>query len=266
LNASEQIIIQKLLEKKINHIFWDTDQFFFKDPAHSASYFLRKYITQWDYFKTNPPQIIGNNYSGPKNIQIVETQKNIAQSKYIGQLLSQLSEDEINKTAIVLGDENLLVPILYSLPDNIQSLNVTMGMAIRNFPPVVFFELLFNLHLRKTDTLYYKEILSILNHPLGAILVPGAAEIGKRLTRENITHISVKNLEEISKPFDSRMLRILFGDWKEDSHTALRHSLSILGKLNHQNRYTQIERVVLSQLTTIFNNMLVLDQKYTHLK
>src|SRR5690606_4154492 len=46
LNASEQIIIQKLLEKKINPIFWDTDQFFFKDTAHSASYFLRKYITQ----------------------------------------------------------------------------------------------------------------------------------------------------------------------------------------------------------------------------
>ena len=140
LNTAEQHIIQELLETGNTRIYWDTDQYFYNDTAHSASYFIRKYIKEWKYFQGNSPNFISSNFEKPKQFQLIQVQKNIGQAKYIGEFLSKLSEIEMKTTAIVLGDENLLVPLLYSLPPNVKNLNVTMGVSLKNFPATAFFE------------------------------------------------------------------------------------------------------------------------------
>jgi len=265
LNTAEQNIIQELLEAENTEIYWDTDQTFYGDTKHSASYFIKKYIKEWKYFQKGTPKFIANNYDKPKKFQFIEVQKNIGQAKYVGELLSNLSEDEINNTAIVLGDENLLVPLLYSLPENVTSINVTMGVSIKNFPATVFFELLFNIHIRASETIYYKEILSILNHPLGNILVPNANEIAKILTLENITHISTPSLIELSNSSENKTLQLLFEDWKDDSQTAIERALQVLEELQTIHTLSTIERMVLYQLTEVFNKIDALNQKYPHL-
>lgn len=266
LNTAEQNIIQKLLETENTEIYWDTDQTLYEDSKHSASYFIRKYINEWKYFKKESPQFIGNNFEKPKHVQFVEVQKNIGQAKYVGELLSSLPEEEINKTAIVLGDENLLMPVLYSLPENVKNINVTMGVSLKNFPAVVFFELLFGLHLSTAETIYYKEILSILNHPLGNLLVSNASDITKNLTRENITHISIYSLIELSNTSQNETLKLLFEDWKDDSHTAIKRGLQVLDVLQTKHTLNSIERMVLRQLTAVFNKIDSLNQKYPYLK
>jgi hypothetical protein len=37
--------------------------------------------------------------------------------------------------AIVLGEENLLVPLLYSLPSSVGALNITMGYQVKQSCP-----------------------------------------------------------------------------------------------------------------------------------
>ena len=266
LNAAEQNIIQELLETENTDIYWDTDQTLYNDTKHSASYFIRKYIKEWKYFQNETPKFISNNFENKKHFQFVEVQKNIGQAKYVGKLLSSLSEDEINKTAIVLGDENLLVPLLYSLPENVKNLNVTMGVSLKNFPAVIFFELLFAIHLRTTETIYYKEILSILDHPLGILLVPNAIDITKNLTRENITHITISSLIEISNTSENEILQLLFGDWKDDSQTAIERALKCIEELQTKNELSTIEHIVLLQIAKVFRKIDALNQKYPHLK
>ncbi|HPE83275.1 MAG TPA: PD-(D/E)XK nuclease family protein [Aequorivita sp.] len=266
LNAAEQNIIQELLETENTDIYWDTDQTLYNDTKHSASYFIRKYIKEWKYFQNETPKFISNNFENKKHFQFVEVQKNIGQAKYVGELLSSLSEDEINKTAIVLGDENLLVPLLYSLPENVKNLNVTMGVSLKNFPAVIFFELLFAIHLRTTETIYYKEILSILDHPLGILLVPNAIDITKNLTRENITHITISSLIEISNTSENEILQLLFGDWKDDSQTAIERALKCIEELQTKNALSTIEHIVLLQIAKVFRKIDALNQKYPHLK
>ncbi|MDC8000894.1 PD-(D/E)XK nuclease family protein [Aequorivita todarodis] len=266
LNTAEQNIVQELLETGNAEVYWDTDQTFYEDPKHSASYFIRKYIQEWKHFQERPPKLIGSNFGKPKSLQFVEVQKNIGQAKYVGELLSSLSEDEINKTAIVLGDENLLVPLLYSLPKNVKNLNVTMGVSLKNFPAVVFFEILFSMHLRTSETIYYKEILSILNHPLGNLLVPDAKDIAKKLTRENITHISIPSLIELSNSAENGILQLLFEDWKDDSQTAIQRAIQIADELQTKHTLHTIEQLVLLQLMAVFKKIEALNQKYPHLK
>ncbi|MDP2687921.1 MAG: PD-(D/E)XK nuclease family protein [Aequorivita sp.] len=266
LNTAEQHILQELLETGNSIAYWDVDNYFFQDAKHSASYFIRNYITEWNYFKNNEPKFIANNFEKPKHFQFVEVQKSVGQAKYVGELLSQLSEEEINKTAIVLGDENLLVPLLYSLPPNLKNVNITMGVSLKNFPAVVFFELLFAIHLRNSETLYYKNILSILNHPLGNDLLPEAHSLADDLAKNNITHIAPQELFELSRNQQNPMLQLLFEDWKNDGKTAVRNALQILSELQKIHINHSVERTVLYQLTTIFSKIEALAQKYPYLK
>lgn len=266
LNTAEQYIIQALLETENTQIYWDTDRTFYEDKKHSASHFIRKYQDEWKYFKNNNPNFIAQNYDRPKRLQFIEVQKNIGQAKFVGEFLSQLSDDEINKTAIVLGDENLLISLLYSLPENIKKLNLTMGVSVKNFPAVVFFEKLFSIHNKETETLYYKDILSILNHPLGKDLLSNANEVTQNLTRQNTTHISYVDLIQLSKNTENDMLELLFANWKDDSKTAIKSSLKILDKLQDKHKSNTIESVVLHQLHEVFSTIDALNEKYPHLK
>ncbi|MCG2429767.1 PD-(D/E)XK nuclease family protein [Aequorivita xiaoshiensis] len=265
LNTAEQYIFQELLETGNSKIYWDTDLSFYEDPKHSASYFIRKYIKEWKYFQDNPPSIHSDNFKQHKHIQLVEVQKNIGQAKYVGELLSKLSDEEINKTAIVLGDENLLVPLLYSLPENVKNINVTMGVALKNFPAVVFFELLFSIHLRDTDNLYYKDILSILNHPLASKFLPNAQRISEKLVKENITHLSSETILSLSEDKGKDLLKVLFENWSDDVSKAVNSALIIIKKIQDKNKVNSVEHLVLQELKLVFNKIETLNEKYPYL-
>ena len=265
LNTAEQYIFQELLETGNTKVYWDTDLSFYEDPKHSASYFIRKYIKEWKYFQNNPPIIHSDNFKQPKHIQLVEVQKNIGQAKYVGELLSELSDEEIKKTAIVLGDENLLVPLLYSLPENVKNINVTMGVALKNFPAVVFFELLFSIHLRDTDNLYYKDILSILNHPLASKFLPNAQSISEKLVKENITHLSSETILVLTEIEGKDLLKLLFENWSNDVSTAVNSALTIIKTIQDKNKVNSIEHLVLQELKLVFNKIATLNEKYPYL-
>ena len=265
LNTAEQYIFQELLETGNTKVYWDTDLSFYEDPKHSASYFSRKYIKEWKYFQNNPPSIHSDNFKQPKHIQLVEVQKNIGQAKYVGELLSELSDEEIKKTAIVLGDENLLVPLLYSLPENVKNINVTMGVALKNFPAVVFFELLFSIHLRDTDNLYYKDILSILNHPLASKFLPNAQSISEKLVKENITHLSSETILGLTENEGKDLLKLLFENWSNDVSTAVNSALTIIKTIQDKNKVNSVEHLVLQELKLVFNKIATLNEKYPYL-
>src|SRR5690606_21239409 len=121
------------------------------------------------------------------------------------------------------------------------------------------------IHLRTTETIYYKEILSILNHPLGTLLVPNAIDITKNLTRENITHITVSSLIELSNTSENEILHLLFEDWKDDSQTAIGRALKCIEELQTKNTLNTIEHIVLLQIAKVFRKIDALNQKYPRL-
>jgi hypothetical protein len=78
----------------------------------------------------------------------------------------------LDKVAVVLGDENMLVPLLYSLPASVGALNITMGYSSKNNPAQILIAKLFKMHTNaltrnaKSYVLYYKDVLDILTHPV----------------------------------------------------------------------------------------------------
>ncbi len=75
------------------------------------------------------------------------------------------------KVAIILPDENLLQPLLYSLPEKVENLNLTMGYPLRQTAVVSFITLFRRMQMRRTKTssgepgFLMNDIRSLLAHP-----------------------------------------------------------------------------------------------------
>jgi hypothetical protein len=174
LNQAEEKIINYLANENRAKMYWDIDAVFLNDPHHDAGLFIRKYKKEWKSFVHQDFEWVVNHFSEQKNIEIIGTPKSIGQAKIVGTLIEkiQITNPDLEKTAVVLGDENLLLPILFGLPDSVDALNITMGYPSKNNPAQLLVSKLFKLHHNakqrndKSYTFYYKEVLAILNHPL----------------------------------------------------------------------------------------------------
>ncbi|MCU0461644.1 MAG: PD-(D/E)XK nuclease family protein [Bacteroidales bacterium] len=137
LNECEKRMMLKLKESGKAKFYWDYDNSYIGGSGlNSAGYFLRSNIRD---FGNNMPD--GWNYetyvskmtAGVKR-QVIETSSDIAQVKLIPELLSRipgLTPDNAHNTAVVLADENLLLPVLTSLPEDIPDINITMGYPLK---------------------------------------------------------------------------------------------------------------------------------------
>ena len=83
--------------------------------------------------------------------------------------------------AIVLPDEQLLLPTLYAIPESISTINVTMGYPLASSPIAGLMEHLFAMQenwrmVRKQPAFYYRFLLPVLNHRYITNLAPEACE------------------------------------------------------------------------------------------
>lgn len=169
LNATEELLIQKMLAAKNTEVFWDIDKVFF-ESNHQAGSFIRKYKANWKYYQTNPIGTITNYFSKTKNINVIGASKNITQVKYAGEILSKFSN--YNDTAFVMADESLLPITLNSLPSNVDAVNITMGYPLKDIPTTSLLEGIFRLFLnqeklqkKESRSFYYKDVIAVLKHP-----------------------------------------------------------------------------------------------------
>src|SRR5690606_26242809 len=130
LNAAEERIIRHLLEDGNADVFWDADKTFLNDDMHDAGLFLRRFKNSWSWYNGNPFEWIFDDFACEKNIEIIGTPKSVGQARILGRKLEEIicSDDyDLSRTAVILGEENLLLPVLYSLPQQVGALNITMG-------------------------------------------------------------------------------------------------------------------------------------------
>ncbi|MCX6291839.1 MAG: PD-(D/E)XK nuclease family protein [Bacteroidetes bacterium] len=169
LSKSEENIIQHFIGSGCAEIFWDADAYYFDDFKQEAGTFLRNNPLLKPGFKWKQK----NFESIEKNIRVIGVPLQVGQAKLAGNLLSELSGHENfspEQTAVVLPDENLLFPVLYSLPENIDAFNVTMGYPLAATPLFTLFESLIllqkNVRRKKDGSVgfYYKHVMNILHH------------------------------------------------------------------------------------------------------
>ncbi|MGA1225791.1 MAG: PD-(D/E)XK nuclease family protein [Tamlana sp.] len=277
LNTAEEIIIQELLQNGLARIYWDIDTVFLNNPIHDAALFTRKHKTQWPYFKKNPFNWVTNNYSKEKNISIYGVPKSVGQVKYVGELLNTLQKtnSSLESTAVILGDENLLIPILNSLPTSIGALNITMGFPLKSIPLASLFEGLFRVHKTTSNAFYYKDIINIISHqfirPL--FMVEGidfASKIIETIITNNLVYLNKTRLVEISNNKLTNTLDLLFSNWNNSIEDILNNCsqliLAIKGYLDNKKASNLLALEYVFRFNELFNEIKRLNSSYKHIK
>lgn len=181
LSASEQKIFEGLQRLGVADFYWDFVSPLFKNPAHTANRFLRRQIKQF------PSQYsVTEVFSQFPNVTIVPVPSQLGQVKLVPEILQSLHPEIFNEagaikekaeqkqlfdTAIVLPNESLCLPLLQSLPNELNNINVTMGFSVKNAPVYSLFRSIISMQLRARmlkfeNTFFYEDVLSVVTHPL----------------------------------------------------------------------------------------------------
>ena len=133
LNECEKTLLRKLRDAGKAEFCWDYSGSMISDPQNRSSVFLSKNVVEfpqaarWDAEGLTVPQV-----------NVVSVPSSVGQAKRLPDILHMLlpgketsSPESLVNSAIVLPDENLLIPVLNSIPEEIQDINVTMGLPMK---------------------------------------------------------------------------------------------------------------------------------------
>ncbi len=173
LTEAEKALMKELRNRGIGDFYWDNSAPTLHDEYNKASHFLQGYIKEFPSSLTLIDE--RQNYEYPE-INVIGVPSAVGQAKESERILNHLlnngyisSPDEAINTAIILPDEHLLMPVLYAIPEKINSINITMGYTLSNTTIAGFMEILADMHkhTRRTgdNILYYhRNVLALLTN------------------------------------------------------------------------------------------------------
>ena len=192
LTPAEEKMFAYFRNNDLADFYWDYDIAELEDTANRAGDFRQINLER---FKSR--YTLEKEATISRNIELIGIPSAVGQAKYVHRLLETLYpaaskphlSEELMKTAIILPDENMLLPMLHSIPESVDKVNVTMGYPLSITPAAGLIDHLFALQrtIRKTgekELFYYRNVQLILQHPY---LLQLTGEIAKPLS-DSITH------------------------------------------------------------------------------
>lgn len=159
LNAvtpAEQTIIDHLSAIIPSDCLWDADSYYLNDKDQEAGWFLREQKKKAGAnFRWESNELVGK----AADVKIWGVPGKIGQAKKASSILrSWLRDGQMpdEKTAVVLADESLLLPVLNSIPEEICDINATMGLPLKHSPAFQLFLSWIKI-LEEAEALLHKE-------------------------------------------------------------------------------------------------------------
>ncbi|MCI7705443.1 MAG: PD-(D/E)XK nuclease family protein [Bacteroidales bacterium] len=211
LSVSEERLLLALQKKGVADFYWDYVGPWVTDPDNKASFFLernlRLFPSRMQLPATEPVQA---------EIRVMGVPSAIGQAKQVYPILQaladeqQLTDESALRTAIVLPDEHLLVPVLNAIPEAIQHINVTMGYPLAGTPVAALMEYILTLqknirYIDRVPVFYFRDVLPILNHQYVMAAAPEeVSQLVKDMTAGNRIYVHAADLNR------HELLSILF--------------------------------------------------------
>jgi hypothetical protein len=128
LNECEKMLLRKLRDAGRAEFCWDYSGKIISDPKNRSSFFMAENVLEfpqaavWDREGLNVPEI-----------NVVSVPSSTGQAKRLPDVLNGIGSRTVaglTDCAIVLPDETLLSSVLNSIPDEVEDINVTMGLPM----------------------------------------------------------------------------------------------------------------------------------------
>ncbi len=261
LNSAERQLFRFLRNSGKGRFFWDYDKYYINDKISEAGRFMRFNLEEF------PPDAQLEYFDNihDREVKIYELPSDITQAKYLNNLLGKEERDDLvnfNHAAVILGDEDLLIPVLTSLPGNTEDINVTMGYPMSSTPVYSFVDQLLrmqkNLSLhrgKRKGKFYFRDVLSLLNHQFLKLAF-------EEKVLNKIQEINNKNLVYIDESFfqESGILGLIFRK-VEDTNSLADYIKDILVEVaglisrEEQNLHNKLEKEYIFHLLTRVNKL-----------
>ena len=211
LSVSEERFLAQLQKRKIADFYWDYVSDKVTDPDNKASYFVSRNLKSFPSSMKLPPE-----EKVKTEIEVIGIPSGIGQAKYVYTLLSdwckeaEMSSEEALRTAVILPDEHLLIPVLNAIPEQIRRINVTMGYPLAGTPVASLIEYILALqknvrYIDRNPLFYFRDVLPVLNHRYILSTSPEIiSSLVKEITENNKIYISHTELGK------TPLLEILF--------------------------------------------------------
>ena len=211
LSVSEERFLAQLLKREIADFYWDYVSDKVTDPDNKASYFVSRNLKSFPSSMKLPPE-----EKVKTEIEVIGIPSGIGQAKHVYTLLSdwckeaEMSSEEALRTAVILPDEHLLIPVLNAIPEQIRRINVTMGYPLAGTPVASLIEYILALqknvrYIDRNPLFYFRDVLPVLNHRYILSTSPEIiSSLVKEITENNKIYISHTELEK------TPLLEILF--------------------------------------------------------
>lgn len=204
-SVSEEQLLKYLQKRGIADFYWDYSSSLVKDPDNKASAFIERNKLQ---FKSQL-SLRAEDISMEKPIlEVIGIPSSVGQAKFVYSIIQRLmdekqitSADQALNTAVVLSDENLLLPTLYSIPREIDKINVTMGYGLVNSSIAGLMEHVFELQRNIRESAgaqfyYFRFVLPILNHRyILSIAGDSARMLHQQIVKYNKVQVAVAEFD-----------------------------------------------------------------------
>ena len=194
LSKCERTLLDGLRKAGKAEFYWDYDRYYVENRKQEAGYFMRDNLANFPSDDRETSDSQPRNMFESLDVHIISAPSDVLQAKALPEVLKEMDARCDRNTAVVLADENLLMPVLYSLPDDCSEINVTLGYPLRHTPIFALTELLLRLQnaykLGSHTGFYHKDALSVLKHRyVEAIAGNEASKIADVIVQNNIVYV-----------------------------------------------------------------------------
>lgn len=217
INEAERKLMRWLRDARGAEFCWDYADAHLKpaaiqqggEPQAHASYFTRRNLEDFPNAMSN---LELDAYLVPdkeREVVRVPVPSAVGQTSMAAKILEQWGTQDAMHTAVVLADENLLVPMCYAIPEQFGTFNVTMGYSLRSTQTFALVEALAELqnnYRASSQTFYYKPVLQVLGHSFVMSIEPNLApQLSLKILHDGMYQIPADMLQK-----DSALMRLLF--------------------------------------------------------
>ena len=209
----ERVLFSRLMKEGKAKFYWDFDEYYMPTaraqqsasvPNNTASF--AAYLTDFPNELDNTDRDIYANMRRPKRIRFISSPTENAQARFASNWLLENERYKAGrKTAVVMCDESILLPIMHSLPPEADKVNITSGFPLAMTPVASLVMLLFDLYtlgLRKKGTAFNPHYMKkLMAHPYARHL----QEV--QLKEMNDVHLKGVHLSQVHQEGSAALLQ-----------------------------------------------------------
>ena len=237
----ERVLFSRLMKEGKAKFYWDFDEYYMPTaraqqsasvPNNTASF--AAYLTDFPNELDNTDRDIYANMRRPKRIRFISSPTENAQARFASNWLLENDRYKAGrKTAVVMCDESILLPIMHSLPPEADKVNITSGFPLAMTPVASLVMLLFDLYtlgLRKKGTAFNPHYLKkLMAHPYARHLQEvHLKEMHSKGVHSKGVHLKGVHLSQVHQPNSTSAQPTTQHSTFNTQHSILHHIASLV--------------------------------------